>query len=110
LAVDFAVLVVTTTAGVPIEEYTRTVYLAWGMDAAVRSHSLLGALLLVVAGEDNRWYIVYSATLQHDLSLGLGQKLWEQAKGPEGTPLAVQIETFVTLLSEQLLQTRGFPK
>ena len=109
LAIDFAVLIVASTAGVPIEDYTREVYILWGMDEAVRSYSLRGAVLLVVAPEDNKWYVGYSDNLQRDLPRDLGLKLWEQAKGPAEAKLADRIETFVKLLSEQLVQTRGVP-
>jgi len=110
LAVDFEVLIIANTAGMSIEEYAGIVYRAWGMDQAVRSSSVLGALLLMLAVENNQWYLVLSSSLQHDLSRDLTLKLWERAKRSDEAKLADRIETFVKLLSDQLQQTRGFPK
>src|SRR2546426_1649051 len=76
--IEFAVLTVRTTAGIPIASYALGVVKNLRMDDVARSAG--GGLLFVVPIEDDEWYMAVSPNLQNDLPSDVGRELWESSK------------------------------
>jgi uncharacterized membrane protein YgcG len=106
--VEFLVLTVSTTTWMSISDYAYTTVGSWGLDATNRSPA--GALLLVMAVKDGRWFTAVSPSLQNDLPNDVGKELasgsldriGEQYEHAEG------IEKFVNLIIDRLERIRSF--
>jgi uncharacterized protein len=106
-AIEFAVVLVDTTEGQPINDYSMAVARGWGIGPEDTTRG--GGLLLLVAVKDKQWRIEVSRGLEKDLSndvvLHLGRLMNEplrQQKYGEG------VKKGVDAIITRLVQRRGF--
>jgi len=106
-AIEFAVVLIDTTEGQPINDYSMAVARGWGIGPKDTTKG--GGLLLLVAVKDKQWRIEVSRSLEQDLPndvvLELGRLMHEplrQQKYSEGIKKCV--DATIARLAEQ----RGF--
>ncbi len=106
-AIEFAVAIIDTTGGQPINDYSMAVARGWGIGP--KEKAKVGGLLLLVAVKDKQWRIEVSRSLEKDLPndvvLELGRSMNEylrQQKYGEG------IMKGVDAIIARLVKQRGF--